>query len=151
VRIGVDCQQFAAIVLLTVDLRWLKGRFRRWQLVCFVAICAAGAAGASALAAGGASSAEKITTAGLRTFRTDLIARLHAQQLNYHWVACVRTPHRYRGVGVVRCNVDFGIDPHVEAYCSVLRGGQLLTSEQDPAIPCGHDNAGFSDPVVTFG
>jgi hypothetical protein len=84
-------------------------------------------------------------------FRTALISRLHAQQLNYHWVVCVRTPHRFKGVRVVRCNVDFGIDPHVEAYCSVLRGGRLLTSEQDPAIPCGHDNAGFSDPVVTYG
>ena len=37
------------------------------------------------------------------------------------------------------------------AYCSVLRGGHLLTSEEDSAIPCGHDNAGYSDPVVTYG
>lgn len=83
-------------------------------------------------------------------FRAALISRLRAQRLNFHWVACVRTAHTFRGVGVVRCNVDFDIDPHVEAYCSVLRGGHLLTNKQDRAIPCGHDNAGFSDPVVTY-
>ncbi len=104
----------------------------------------------AALAAGGGASTRPITTAGLRTFRADVIARLHTERLDYNWVVCVRTPHHFRGVGVVRCNVDFGIDPHVEAYCSVLRGGRLLTSQQDSAIPCGHDNAGFSDPVMTY-
>lgn len=116
-----------------------------------IAVCAAGAVVARAVAAGGEASNGKITTASLGTFRNDVIARLHTERLNYNWVVCVRTPHQFRGVGVVRCNVDFGIDPHVEAYCSVLRGGRLLTSEQDSAIPCGHDNSGFSDPVVTFG
>jgi hypothetical protein len=103
-----------------------------------------------AASGGGSGSDGTITTASLGTFRNDLTGHLRAHQLNYRWVVCVRTPHRFRGVPVVRCNVDFGIDPHVEAYCSVLRGGRLLTSEQDPAIPCGHDNAGFSDPVVTY-
>lgn len=117
-----------------------------------LALCAAGGVVvARAVVAGGDGSGEKVATASLGTFRTDVIARLHTERLNYNWVVCVRTPHRFRGVGVVRCNVDFGIDPHVEAYCSVLRGGRLLTSEQDSAIPCGHDNAGFSDPIVTFG
>lgn len=132
-----------------MGLRWIKGR--RWLLIVALAMCAAGAVVARAVAAGGDASDGKITTASLRTFRTDVIARLHTERLNYNWVVCVRTPHQFRGVGVVRCNVDFGIDPHVEAYCSVLRGGRLLTSEQDSAIPCGHDNVGFSDPVVTFG
>ena len=115
-----------------------------------VAFCAAGGAMASALAPAVGSSARTISTASLRTFRTDVIAHLRSEQLNYQWVACVRTPHHFRRVNVVRCNVDFGIDPHVEAYCSVLRDGRLLTSQQDPAIPCGHDSAGFSDPVVTY-
>jgi hypothetical protein len=53
-------------------------------------------------------------------------------------------------VRVVRCNVDFG-EPHIVAYCSVLRGGRLLTSEDDPAIPCGHDNAGYSAKLVQYG
>jgi hypothetical protein len=79
-----------------------------------------------------------------------MIAHLRAEHLDYHWVVCVRTDHVFRGVRVVRCNVDFG-EPHIQAYCSVLRGGRLLTSAEDSAIPCGHDNAGFSDPVVTYG
>lgn len=135
-----------------LTLRSVLGqRRRRLVSAVLVGACIAGGAVATALAAGGGGSDQAITTAGLQTFRTDVIARLHAERLNYKWVVCVRTPHRFRGVGVVRCNVDFGIDPHVEAYCSVLRGGALLTSEQDRSIPCGHDNAGFSDPVVTFG
>lgn len=132
-----------------MGLRWIKRR--GWLLILVLATCAAGGLVARAVAAGGDASAGKVTTASLGTFRTDVIARLHTDRLNYNWVVCVRTPHQFRGVGVVRCNVDFGIDPHVEAYCSVLRDGRLLTSEQDSAIPCGHDNAGFSDPVVTFG
>ena len=79
-----------------------------------------------------------------------MIKHLRAQHLDYHWVVCVRTSHYFKGVGVVRCNVDFG-EPHIEAYCSVLRGGRLLTSQADRAIPCGHDNAGFSAPVVQYG
>jgi hypothetical protein len=126
-----------------------------WVLVCVVGLCLAAGTLAYLAASGAGSDAsastEAVTTAGPATFRAALISRLRAQRLNFHWVVCVRTPHRFQGVRVVRCNVDFGIDPHVEAYCSVLRGGRLLTSEQDAAIPCGRDNAGFSDPVVTYG
>ena len=67
------------------------------------------------------------------------------------WVACVRSGRRFDGVRVVRCNVDFGIDPHVQAYCAVLRGGRLLTSEDNPAIPCGPDNAGRMPKLITYG
>jgi hypothetical protein len=84
-------------------------------------------------------------------FRRAISARLHGQHLDYQWIACVPSGRRFDGVGVVRCNVDFGMDPHVVAYCSVLRDGRLLTSEQDPAIPCGHDDAGYSATIVRYG
>lgn len=132
-----------------MGLRWVKGiRSRRWLLVVLIALCAAGGAVARAIA-GATASQTKITTATPATFRVELIHHLRAERLNYHWVVCVPTSHHFRGVRVVRCNVDFG-EPHIEAYCSVLRGGQLLTNQEDPAIPCAHDNAGFSDPVVTY-
>lgn len=101
-------------------------------------------------ACGAASGGSAVRTASPAVFRTDLIARLRAEHLNYRWVVCVRTPHRFRGVPIVRCNVDFG-DPHIQAYCSVLRGSRLLTSAQDPAIQCGHDDAGYSAPIVQYG
>ena len=72
-----------------------------------------------------------------------MIAKLHAGYVHYQWVACLRSGARFHGVPVTRCNVEFG-DPHVQAYCSVFRGGRLVTSEEDPAIPCRHDDAGFS-------
>ncbi len=103
---------------------------------------AGGNAGASAPPAA-------VSTESPAAFQGALEARLFAQGLNYHWVVCVRTSHHFDGVSVVRCNVDFG-EPHIQAYCSVLRDGRLLTSEQDHAIPCGPDNTGFSDPVVQY-
>jgi hypothetical protein len=139
--------------LLAVGLQWVKG-VRRWWLIGLVGACAAAGGAVYASEAGGSAGASAppsaVTTGSLATFRADVIAHLRAKHLNYHWVVCVRTPHRFHGVRVVRCNVDFG-EPHIVAYCSVLRGGRLLTSEQDPAIPCGHDNAGFSAPVVQYG
>jgi hypothetical protein len=76
-----------------------------------------------------------------------LTARLTARHLAFHWVACVRTGRTYRSVAIVRCNVDFG-DPHIEAYCSVLRSGQLVTDHEDPSIPCRHDDAGPAATIV---
>jgi hypothetical protein len=76
-----------------------------------------------------------------------LTARLHAKSLTFRWVACIRTGRRFQGVRIVRCNVDFG-DPHIEAYCSVLRNGRLVTDHDDPAIPCKHDDAGPSATIV---
>lgn len=90
-----------------------------------------------------------ITTTTLGHFKAAVVARLHVQNLDFHWVICVPTSHRFRNVRVVRCNVDFG-EPHIVAYCSVLDNGRLLTAQEDPAIPCGHDNAGWSDPIVTY-
>jgi hypothetical protein len=113
-------------------------------LVAAVAMLAAGCGGSG-------SASPRLEAAPPPLAKRLLTQQLQAKQLNYTWVACVKVGRSYKHVPITRCNVDFGIDPHVEGYCSVLRGGRLLTSEQDSAIPCGHDNAGFSDPVVTFG
>lgn len=91
----------------------------------------------------------RITTASPQTFHRALVARLQAQHAGYRWVACVRSGKTFAGVSIVRCNVNFG-DPHIQAYCSVFRGGKLLTSQEDPAIPCGHDDAGYSINMQTF-
>lgn len=77
-----------------------------------------------------------------------LTERLNAKQLDYRWVACVRVGRTYRHVPITRCNVDFGIDPHVEAYCLLLRGGRLVTNHDDPAIPCRHDDAGWDRTTI---
>ncbi len=75
------------------------------------------------------------------------LAYLKRKELTYHSVACVPNGRRYHGRPIVRCNVNFGMDPHVEAYCSVLEHGRLVTNHDNAAIPCGHDNAGFTVPV----
>lgn len=75
--------------------------------------------------------------------------RLHQRLLRPHWIACVPTGRHYQGAGVVRCNVNFG-DPHIQAYCTVLRGPKLVTQYDDGAIPCSHDDAGWSSPVQNF-
>jgi len=77
-----------------------------------------------------------------------IVSRLRQKHLAYHWVACVDTGRTFRGVGVVRCNVNFG-DPHIVAYCTVLRQGTAVTQLDDPSIPCGPDRAGWSAPSVT--
>jgi hypothetical protein len=132
----------------------LAQRPRRLSVGLAVAVClAAGAAVYAIVAAGtgGASTrAATISTESPAAFRAALEVRLHDESLNYHWVVCVRTPHRFDDVSVVRCNVDFG-EPHIQAFCSVLRGGRLLTNAQDAAIPCGHDNAGYTQSVVQYG
>jgi hypothetical protein len=140
--------------------RFWFSRAARRGAASVVAICAtvgaAGCASASRDGSAGASgsgfstSSHSITTESPAAFRKAVVEHLRSRHLDYRWVVCVRTPHRFAGVPIVRCNVDFG-EPHIMAYCSVLRDGRLLTSEEDPAIPCGHDNAGYSDPVVTYG
>lgn len=78
-----------------------------------------------------------------------LTKQLDGKQLNYTWVACVRVGRSYKHVAITRCNVDFGIDPHVEGYCVLLKDGRLATNHQDPAIPCKHDDAGWDRTTVT--
>jgi hypothetical protein len=75
--------------------------------------------------------------------------RLHAKQLDYTWLACIALRRAYRHVGITRCNVGFGIDPHVEAYCVVLKDGTLATNHEDPSIPCKHDDAGSDQTTLT--
>ena len=134
---------------LAVPLRarlWLAGAGLAAVALIIVLLLTSSSNGSAAPAA---PAAGRVTTASIATFHRALVARLDAQHASFHWVACVRSGKRFLGVPIVRCNVNFG-DPHIQAYCSVFRGGQLLTSQEDPAIPCGHDNAGYSISMETF-
>lgn len=133
----------AAIVPLRARL-WLIGG----TLATVVLVTALLATQSGTPASVGSSAAARITTASPAVFQRALEARLHASGLDYQWVACTRNGRRFEGVPVVRCNVEFG-EPHVEAYCSVFRGGHLVTSQDDPAIPCAPDLVGFSAPIHT--
>jgi len=75
-----------------------------------------------------------------------LSQELRAQNLSVQNVACIKNGRAYHGHPVIRCNVNFG-DPHVVAYCSVIMAGRLVTSHQDPSIPCGPDLSG-SKPLL---
>ena len=98
---------------------------------------------ATALVAGCGGSSSKLAGAPPAVARRLMTARLNANHLDYQWVACVRVGRTYTHVPITRCNVDFGIDPHVEAYCLLLKDGKLVTNHDDPAIPCAHDDAGW--------
>jgi hypothetical protein len=95
---------------------------------------------------GGGSS--KLSSASPDVAKTLLVTRLKAKHLDYRWVACVRVRREYTNVPITRCNVNFGIDPHIEAYCVVLKQGKLLTNHDEPAIPCRHDDAGWGRTTV---
>lgn len=109
------------------------------------------------LAAGCGSSAATATTASKRTAASPAVARrlmvqrLRSKELDYTWLACVRVGRSYQGIPITRCNVGFGIDPHVEAYCVLLQDGKLVTNHEDPAIPCKHDDAGWDGTTLTTG
>ena len=75
-----------------------------------------------------------------------LSLELRSERLSVRYVACVRNGRAYHGHPVIRCNVNFG-DPHVVAYCTVIVAGRLVTSHQDPSIPCEPDLVG-SKPVL---
>jgi hypothetical protein len=83
----------------------------------------------------------------MKSVKQAFVAYLQRKELTYRWVACIRNGRRYRGQEIVRCNVNFGMDPHVEAYCTVFDDGRLVTNHENRAIPCRHDDAGFSAPV----
>jgi hypothetical protein len=123
-------------------------RARRWWLAAVAAVALA-AGGVSYALVSDAGAAGVITSGSVAKFQAAIVVRMHAEHLDYHWVACVPSGNRFEGTRIMRCNVDFG-EPHIVAYCSVFRNGRLLTSEDDPAIPCAHDNQGFSDPIVTY-
>ena len=61
---------------------------------------------------------------GRRTWRAPCAQASLPATLPPHWVACVPTRARVRGLTAFRCNVNFG-DPHVEAYCAVLDRNRL--------------------------
>ena len=127
---------------------------RRVAILGAAAVLAAAGAGAGLLASSGSGAAPataasaRITTGSLAAVKKAMIAKLHAGRVHFSWVVCVRNGEHFRGVGVVRCNVEFG-DPHVQAYCAVFRGGRLVTSAEDPAIPCRPDDAGFTTIIQT--
>jgi hypothetical protein len=108
---------------------------------------AIGVAGLVLLAGcGGGSSPYTATTA---TAAKKLMVRyLDGKRLTYHWVACLHTGRSFEGAAIVRCNVNFG-DPHIEAYCIVLKDGKLYSDHQDPAIPCQRDNRAPPATIVT--
>jgi hypothetical protein len=111
-------------------------------------IVAAAAAALALACAGCGSSGRPTTTEATPSVAKRLLAeRLRARYLSFRWIACVRTGNRFEDVAVVRCNVNFG-DPHIEAYCAVLRTGRLVTDHEDRAIPCKHDEAGSPPTIV---
>ena len=99
--------------------------------------------------AGCGGSSPKLASASPAVAKRLLTARLEAKQLDYRWVACVRVGRTFTHVPITRCNVDFGIDPHVEGYCLLLKDGRLVTNHEDPAIPCAHDDAGWDRTTIT--
>jgi hypothetical protein len=108
------------------------------------------AAAALLLAAcGGGGGASAFTAAPPAQAKLLMVQRLKAKQLDYTWLACIALPRTWRDVPITRCNVGFGIDPHVEAYCVVLREGRLVTNHENAAIPCRHDDAGLDETTIT--
>jgi hypothetical protein len=113
-------------------------------------VVAALAAACLVVSCGGASQpSPRLTAAAPEVARRLMEQRLHAKQLDYTWLACISLRRSYRHVGITRCNVGFGIDPHVEAYCVVLKDGTLDTNHEDPSIPCKHDDAGWDQTTIT--
>jgi len=106
-------------------------------------------AAAAALLAGCGGSSIDLSEASPAVGKRLMTQRLDAKQLDYRWVACVRVGRTYKGVPITRCNVNFGIDPHVEAYCLLLKDGELVTNHDEGAIPCKHDDAGWDATTIT--
>ena len=120
---------------------------RRRQFVAAVAVLAAGAIVAALLATRNSDGASTRTTSPA-TVRAALITRLRTAHLRYRWVVCVPTGRRFRSQSVVRCNVDFG-EPHIEAYCSIIDHGRLVTDHETPSFTCREDLRGWTTTVVT--
>ena len=106
------------------------------------------ATGLIASGCGGGASASPYKATTPQDAKKLMVRYLDARYLTYHWVACLRTGTSFRGVAIVRCNVDFG-DPHIEAYCIVLKNGKLYSDHQNPAIPCRRDNKAPPATIVT--
>ena len=110
---------------------------------------AVGAAAAALVLAGcGGSAASGFDATTPADAKKLMVDYLDGKHLSYRWVACLRSGRSFKGAAIVRCNVDFG-DPHIEAYCIVLRDGKLYTDHQDAAIPCRRDNRAPPATIVT--
>ena len=129
----------------------LRGRCSRLLLpvAIFLALVAGAALAATVVALTSGSDTNAPTSSNKAEIRRQLASRLRGKMLSPRWIVCVPSGRRYQGASVIRCNVNFG-DPHIVAYCSVLRGNRLVTNEDDSAIPCGHDDAGWRAPIKTF-
>jgi len=103
---------------------------------------------ATLLLAGCGAGGPRFTSATPQQARRLMIRMLDRKELSYHWVACLRNGRTFRGAGIVRCNVNFG-DPHIEAYCLVLRDGKLYSNHDDPAVPCRRDDAAPPATIVS--
>ena len=121
---------------------------RRRKALIGAAVLAAGAIAAALLATRNSDGASTARPASPASVRAALITRLKASHLNYHWVVCVRTGHVFRRQGVVRCNVNFG-DPHIEAYCSIIDGGRLVTNHESQSLACPADLRGWTTTIIT--
>jgi hypothetical protein len=106
-------------------------------------------ASAAAGCAGGSHASPTLHAAVPDVARRLMERRLDAKHLDYKWVACVAVGRTYKHVPITRCNVDFGIDPHVEGYCVLLKDGKLATNHDDASIPCRHDDAGWDRMTIT--
>ena len=128
-------------------MRSLRGK--AWLALLGAALIAA-AAVAVAFATTGRSQPGVPLAAGLsdpvQAAARTLSLELRSENLSVQDVACVRNGRAYQGHPVIRCNVNFG-DPHVVAYCSVIVADRLVTSHQDPSIPCEPDLVG-SKPLL---
>ena len=121
---------------------------RRRKVLIGAAVLAAGAIAAAMLAIRNSDGASTARTTSPAVVRAALITRLKASHLTYRWVVCVRTGRVFRRQTVVRCNVNFG-DPHIEAYCSIVDRGRLVTNHETPSFACPADLRGWATTVIT--
>jgi hypothetical protein len=107
-----------------------------------------GASAAVVVLAGCGSSASRIEATTPTEAKKLMVGYLESKHLSYRWVACLRSGRSFKGAAIVRCNVNFG-DPHIEAYCIVLRWGKLYTDHQDPMIACQRDERAPPATIVS--
>ena len=103
---------------------------------------------AAAVVLAGCGSSSSYSAATVPQAKQLMTSYLESKHLTYHWVACLHSGRSFEGAAIVRCNVNFG-DPHIEAYCIVLRWGELYTDHQDRNIPCRRDNRAPPAKIVT--
>jgi hypothetical protein len=121
---------------------------RRRKALIGATVLAAAAIAATVLAPSLLRVASTARTTSPAVVRAALITRLKASHLTYRWVVCVRTGRVFRRQAVVRCNVNFG-DPHIEAYCSIVDRGRLVTNHETPSFACPADLRGWATTVIT--